>query len=102
MCGVGNDCREYFSSVYQLIVLREDGEILVRGGRHFTKFQRVVFLGSISDGSPLEPRTIDIGLRMTFMAGDRVIITSPVQSLCRRRAVRDRVCDGPVIRTSSA
>ena len=74
------------SSVYQLIVLRGDGDVLVRGGRHFTEFQRVLFLGSTADGSSIQPRTIDIGLRMKFKVGAQVIITSPVQSLYRRLA----------------
>ena len=68
-------------SVYELNVLRGDGVVMVRGGRHFTQFQRVLFLGSTADGSWFEPRTIDIGLRMYFKCGARVIITSPVQAL---------------------
>jgi hypothetical protein len=53
------------SSVYELIVRRaDDGEVLVRGGGHFTEFRRVLFLGSIAEGSLLAQRTIDIGLRM--------------------------------------
>jgi hypothetical protein len=74
------------SSVYELIVLRGDGDVLVRGGGHFTEFQRVLFLGSTADGGSIKPRTIDIGLRMCFKCGARVIITSPVQSLSRRLA----------------
>ena len=80
------------SSVYELIVLREDGDVLVRGGRHFTDFQRVLFLGSTADGSSLKPRTIDIGLRMIFKVGARSIITSPVQSLSRRPSIASTRC----------
>ena len=79
------------SSVYELIVLR-DGDVLVRGGRHFTEFRRVLFLGSTADDSSLKPRTIDIGLRMNFRCGDRFIITSPVQSLSRRSATASTGC----------
>jgi hypothetical protein len=72
------------SSVYELIVLRGDrGDVLVRGGSHFTEFRRVLFLGSAAAGGALEPHTVDIGLRMTFGVDDRVVITSEVQSLSR-------------------
>ena len=70
------------SNVYELIVLRDDeGAVLVRGGRHFTEFRRVLFLGSTAEGGPLHPRTIEIGLRMHFICGDRLVTTSKVQAL---------------------
>ena len=38
------------SSVYELVFLRADrGDVLVRGGKYFTEFRPVVFLGSIAD-----------------------------------------------------
>jgi hypothetical protein len=75
------------ASVYELIVLRGDeGDVLLRGGSHFTEFRRVLFVGATADGSSLYPRTIDIGLRMQFICGDRLVITSAVQSLSRRPA----------------
>jgi hypothetical protein len=75
------------ASVYELIVLRGDeGDVLVRGGSHFTEFQRILFVGSTANGGSLHPRTIDIGLRMQFICGDRLVITSAVQSLSRRPA----------------
>jgi hypothetical protein len=80
------------SSVYELIVLRGGGDVLVRGGGHFTEFQRVLFLGSTADGSSLNPRTIDVGLRMAFKVGAQCIITSPVQSLSRRPAPESTGC----------
>jgi hypothetical protein len=80
------------SSVYELVVLRgDDGDVLVRGGTHFTEFQRVVFLGSTADGASLT-RTIDVGLHMIFKFGTRLIITSPVQSLSRRPAPESAEC----------
>jgi hypothetical protein len=79
-------------SVYELIVLRGGGDVLVRGGTHFTEFERVLFLGSTEDGSSLKPHTIDIGLRMIFRFGARSIITSPVQSLSRRPAPESTGC----------
>jgi hypothetical protein len=80
------------SSVYELIVLRGDRGVLVRGGTHFTEFQYVVFLGSTADDGSLTPRTIDIGLRMIFKCGARLIITSPVQSISRRPAPEPTGC----------
>ena len=70
------------SSVYELVVLRGDqGDVLVRGGTHFTEETRVLFLGSIADDGSEEPRTIGIGLRMKFFCGEQFVVTSPVQSL---------------------
>jgi hypothetical protein len=75
------------SSVYELIVLRgAQGLLVVRGGRHFPKFRRALFLGSLADDGAVAPRTIDIGLRMRFVSGNRSFLTSPVQSICRRAA----------------
>jgi hypothetical protein len=75
------------ASVYELIVLRGDeGDVLVRGGSHFTEFRQVLFVGSTADGGSLHPRTIDIGLRMQFYCGDRLVTTSAVQSIAQRPA----------------
>ena len=75
------------ASVYELIVLRGDqGEVLVRGGSHFTEFPRVLFVGSTADGRSLNLRTIGIGLRMQFIYVDTLVTTSAVQSLSRRPA----------------
>jgi len=72
------------SSVYELVVVRGDrGDVLVRGGSHFAEFRPVLFLGSIADDGSLEPHTIEMGLRMQFVSGERVVITSPAQSLSR-------------------
>ena len=78
------------SSVYELVVLRVGrGDVFVRGGRHFSEVTRVLFLGSMADDGSLEFHTIGIGLRMKFVCGARVVITSPVQSLSRRSADRE-------------
>ena len=46
------------ASVYELIVLRGDeGDVLVRGGSHFTEFRRVLFVGSTADGGSFRPPT---------------------------------------------
>jgi hypothetical protein len=76
------------ASVYVLVVLRGDaGNVLVRGGSHFRGFRRVSFAGSIADDGSLHPPTIDIGLHMQFICENRLVTTSGVQSLSRRRFV---------------
>lgn len=40
--------------------------MLVRGGRKFPEFCRVVFIESTAGGTALKINTIDIGLRMEF------------------------------------
>ena len=72
------------SSVYELVVVRGDhGHISVRGGSHFPEFQSALFLYSTRDDGVVAHRTIDIGLRMKFLSGDRSYLTSAVQSICR-------------------
>ena len=75
------------ASVYELIVLRGDeGDVLVRGGSHFTEFRRVLFVGSTADSGLFHPRTIGIALRMQFICGDQLVTTSAVQSFSRHPA----------------
>ena len=75
------------STEYELVVLRgKRGLLLVRGGRYFPQFRRALFLGSAADDGSVEPRTIDIGLRMKFVSGNRSFLTSAVQSICRPAA----------------
>jgi hypothetical protein len=73
------------SSVYELIVLRNDGVVLVRGGKHFSEFRRALLLGAAAEGGPVDPRTIEIGLRMMFLLAGRLVITSAVESIFRPR-----------------
>lgn len=68
-------------SEYELTVLRGDGDVLMRGGRHFTEFQRAVFLGSAAAAGSFQSLTIDVGLCMRFVVADRLFVTSPVESL---------------------
>ena len=79
------------SNVYEVVVLRGDrGDVLVRGGRYFTEVAPAVFLGSIADDGSVERHTIDIGLRMKFVLGERFIVTSPVQSLSHDNVRREK------------
>ena len=75
------------ASVYELIALRGDvGDVLVRGGSHFSEFRRVLFVGSTADDGSFHSRIIDIALRMQFICGDRFVTTSPVLSVSRHPA----------------
>ena len=75
------------SSVYELVFVRADrGDVLVRGGRYFTEFSPVLFLGSIADDGSLNRDTIDIGGRLKFAFGEQFVITSPVESVSRDSA----------------
>ena len=69
------------ASIYEIIIVRHAGEdVLVRGGRFFSDFSPVMFVGSIADDGSLEPRMVGVGLRMKFRSVDRFVVTSPVQS----------------------
>ena len=75
------------TSVYELVVVRADrGDVLVRGGRYFSEFSPVLFLGSLADDGSLNRDTIDVGGRLKFAFGDQFVITSPVESLSRDSA----------------
>jgi hypothetical protein len=70
------------SSIYELVVRRGDrGDVLVRGGRYFTDFSPVLFLGSIAVDGAFKRHTIDVGDRLKFVVGEQFVITSPVESL---------------------
>src|SRR4030095_1846611 len=72
------------SSVYELIILgNEPGKVLVRGGKHFTTFCRVLFVGSMRHVRAIERHSIGIGLRMKFYFENMAIVTSAVQSFSR-------------------
>jgi hypothetical protein len=81
------------SSVYELVVLRgAQGLVVVRGGGYFPKFRRALFLGSLANDGSVAPGTIDVGLRMRFVSGNRSFLSSPVQSVCRRPSAASTEC----------
>jgi len=81
------------SSVYELIVLDDElGQVLVRGGKHFTTFCSVLFVGSTRPGGPIERHTIEVGLRMQFRCESIAIVTSAVQSLSRQPTTAPAYC----------
>jgi hypothetical protein len=75
------------SSVYELVVVHGNrGDVLVRGGRYFSEFSPVLFLGSLADDGSLNRDTIDIGGRLKFVFGEQFVITSPVETVSRDSA----------------
>jgi hypothetical protein len=69
-------------SLYELIVLAgRSGEVLVRGGRFFPEFREAILCGSTAGGSLLKRRSLGVGLRMEFLVGNRIVVTSPVSEL---------------------
>jgi hypothetical protein len=76
-------------SAYEMIVVSgSNGEVLLRGGRHFPEFRRAVLAGATAGGSALRLRTIEVGLRMELHAGGHVYFTSPVESFSRVGSLR--------------
>ena len=69
------------TSVYELIVLEGNtGDLLVQGGSRLPEFRRACFIGSVAPFSALKANSIEVGRRMRFFAGDRIIVTSPVKA----------------------
>jgi hypothetical protein len=69
------------TSVYELIVLDgEAGDVIIQGGSHFPELRRACFIGSSTPDSEFKVNCIEVGLRMRVCAGDRIIVTSPVQA----------------------
>ena len=81
------------SSVYEVIVVRgERGQVLVRGGRHFTTFCPAFFVGSTRPSGATARHTIEIGLRMQFYFEDKVVVTSGVRSISRHTTPAATAC----------
>ena len=76
-------------SAYEMVVVSgSEGEVLVRGGRHFPEFRRAFLAGATAGGSALRLRTIEVGLRMELHAGGHVYFTTPVESFSRVTSLR--------------
>jgi hypothetical protein len=70
--------------LYELIVLEPHrAQVLVRGGRHFPQFARVVVAGSSVGGGFLKLHGIYQGFRLELYTGSQVIITSPIREITR-------------------
>ena len=70
------------NSTYEMVVVAPHrGEVLVRGGGFFPLFRPVRVSGASLGGSFLKLHSIHIGFRIELVGGDRVFITSPVQSI---------------------
>ena len=77
-------------SDYEVVVLPgTSGDVLVRGGRYFSEFQRAGLAGSTFGGSAIRLRTIEVGCRLELRVDGTPIVTSPIQAVSRVKEVRD-------------
>ena len=93
MCGAGNDCHNHPLERLRVVVLGGDREMCwyVAEGTSVKSPLRYFSVRSADDGSA-KPHTIDIGLRMKFVVGERFVVTSPVQSVSRDNVRREQTC----------
>jgi hypothetical protein len=74
-------------NLYEIVVLSgRKGEVLVRGGRLFPKFQPAILLGATAGGSALKMRCIETALNLELSAEGKVVRTSRVRSVVRASA----------------
>lgn len=66
-------------SIYDIVVLGDDGAVAVRGGAFFPEFRQASFIGSLSGGVATHLGAIVVGLNLEFLDHGQSIITSPVQ-----------------------
>ena len=72
------------SSDYEVIVLPGSaGEVLVRGGRYFTTFQRAALSGSTFGGTAIRLRSIEVGGQLELRVGGQPITTSTIEAVSR-------------------
>jgi hypothetical protein len=70
------------NSVYELIVRSgAPGDVMVRGGKFFPTFTRVLLSGSSLGGSFLKRLGIYVGFRMELLLDGGTIVTSPVTAI---------------------
>ena len=78
------------NSTYEITVLSPaTAEILVRGGAFFPVVTRARLAGASLGGSFLKRHGIYVGFRVEFVMDQTPIITTPVQSICRGRDLRE-------------
>ena len=72
-------------SDYEVVVLPGSaGEVLVRGGRYFTTFQRAALAGSTFGGSAIRLRSIEVGGQLELRVDGQPIVTSTIEAVSRR------------------
>ena len=69
------------NSVYDIITGSEAGDVRVRGGRVFPDWTPAHLAGSSVGGNFLKQRSIHVGLRLEFQAGQRRVTTSPIEAV---------------------
>ena len=71
-------------SDYEVVVLPgSSGEVLVRGGRYFTTFQRAALAGSTFGGSAIRLRSIEVGGQLELRVDGQPIVTSTIEAVSR-------------------
>lgn len=71
-----------YNSVYELIVRSgTHGDVMIRGGKFFPAFTRILLSGSSLGGSFLKRLGIYVGFRMELFLDGETIITSPVTAI---------------------
>jgi hypothetical protein len=71
-----------YNSVYELIVRSgTQGDVMIRGGKFFPAFTRLILSGSSLGGSFLKRLGIYVGFRMELFVDGETIITSPVTAI---------------------
>ena len=69
-------------SNYEVVVLPgRRGDVLVRGGRYFTKFQLAGLAGSTFGGSAIRLRTIEVGCQLELQVNGAPIVTSTIEAV---------------------
>jgi hypothetical protein len=69
------------NSEYRLIVLDNDGGVLVEGGVMFPEPVAAVVQGASAGGSLVKTGWIGVGLRMELFVDPQWVMTSPVRSI---------------------
>src|SRR6185436_20763430 len=71
-------------SDYEVVVLPgSSGQVLVRGGRYFTTFQRAALAGSTFGGSAIRLRSIEVGGQLELRVDGHPIVTSTIEAVSR-------------------
>lgn len=71
-----------YNSVYEVIVRSgTHGDVMIRGGKFFPAFTRLMLSGSSLGGSFLKRLGIYVGFRMELFLDGETIITSPVTAI---------------------
>jgi hypothetical protein len=72
-----------YNSDYRILLLDpKTGRALVEGGDYIVEPTEAVVCGSALVGDEFKPGTISVGCRLEVWIGERVLLTSPVKTVC--------------------